>query len=80
MTTTNYYQKNKEKIKKQSRERYYKRKEKLCQKVTCECGSILSFQNMKHHLSTGLHDRRLRKIILKKFCIKHLLVIDLSSR
>jgi len=70
--TSTYYQQNKEKLKKKSRERYYAKKESLCKKVTCECGSVLSAQNMNYHLKTKLHARRYRTVILRKFILKHL--------
>jgi len=73
---TEYYEKNKDKIKKKSLERYYKHRDGLCQKVTCDCGSILSAQNMKQHLKTGLHARRFRRALLKRFCIKHTFIVS----
>ena len=39
---------------------YILNKEKLLKKVTCECGSIVSKQNLKQHLRSQIHRTYLR--------------------
>jgi hypothetical protein len=46
-----YYKENKEKSKKY----YENNKEKLKEKITCECGSIISRENIAHHRKTKKH-------------------------
>lgn len=77
MNSKSYYQKNKERLQRKSRERYYQNRERLGKKVTCECGDVLSFQNMRTHLKTKLHAKRLRLAILKKFCERHIYEVQL---
>ena len=52
-----YYQKNKEKIADYKEEYYQKNKEKKAEKITCECGSIVSNSNLKRHQQSKKHKK-----------------------
>lgn len=50
-----FYQKNKERMKKETRERYLVTSEKLKEKVTCECGCVVSRNYLTDHKKRKAH-------------------------
>lgn len=52
-----YKEDNKEKIKKYHKQHYEDNKEKRQQKKTCECGSIVSVNNLQRHFKTKKHQK-----------------------
>lgn len=50
-----YCEKNKEKLLAKSKEYYQKNKERLNEKITCECGAIISRQNKTTHVKRKKH-------------------------
>ena len=55
----NYYLLNKEIMKLQIRENYNCNKERINEKVKCECGRVLIKRMMKKHLKTHIHNKLL---------------------
>lgn len=59
---SNYYQKNRDEFKQNSRIRYKKQP-----KVECECGQIISsVYNYNVHIKTKIHKKRLDKLNVSK--------------
>jgi vacuolar-type H+-ATPase subunit I/STV1 len=56
-----YYKHNKEKFSEYREQYYEKNKERLTQKVTCECGSVVSRINLSTHNKTEKHQKWLEQ-------------------
>lgn len=59
------YENNKEIIIQRNLDYYYKTgRTKMLKKVTCECGNVITKGNLKVHLKSNMHARRLREKVL----------------